>query len=112
MEPIHYAKSGDAHIAYQVVGDGPFDLVYVPGTSSNLIVQWENPGWARFLRQLASFSRLILFDRRGVGLSDRVGGASLEQRMDDVRTVLDAVGSERTAMFGSADGGALLALFA
>ena len=112
MEPIHYAKSGDANIAYQVVGDGPFDLVYIPATSSNLILQWEDPGWADFLRRLASFSRLILFDRRGVGLSDRVGGASLEQRMDDVRTVLDAVASERAAMFGSADGGALLTLFA
>jgi len=112
VEQISYAKSGEANIAYEVVGEGPFDLVYMPITTSNLLLQWEDPGWAGFLRRLASFSRLILFDRRGVGLSDRVGGASLEQRMDDVRTVLDAVGSEHTAFFGSGDGGAMLTLFA
>ena len=112
MEQISYAKSGDVNIAYQVVGDGPFDLIYIPATTSHLILQWEDPGWAGFLRRLASFSRLILFDRRGVGMSDRVGGASLEQRMDDVRAVLDAVGSERVAVFGSGDGGAMLTLFA
>ncbi len=112
MEPIHYAKSGDAHIAYQVVGDGPVDLAFIPIVATNLILQWEWPEWAAFLRRLASFSRLILHDRRGVGLSDRVGGASLEQRMDDVRTVLDAAGSQQTVLFGSGDAAAMFALFA
>ena len=94
-----YAKSGDVHIAYQVVGSGPFDLVYVPGFVSNMDLQWEMPEWARFYSRLTAFSRLILFDKRGTGLSDRdVGIASLEERMDDVRAVMDAAGSERAAL--------------
>jgi class 3 adenylate cyclase/pimeloyl-ACP methyl ester carboxylesterase len=108
-----YARSGDLNIAYQVVGDGPNDLVYVPGLITNLELAWEEPRWASFLTRLASFSRLILFDRRGVGLSDRVTGVpTLEERSDDVRAVLDAVGSERAALFGSADAGAMFALHA
>jgi class 3 adenylate cyclase/pimeloyl-ACP methyl ester carboxylesterase len=108
-----YARSGDLNIAYQVVGDGPNDLVFVPGLITNLELAWEEPRWASFLARLASFSRLILFDRRGVGLSDRVTGVPpLEERTDDVRTVLDAVGSERSALFGSADAGAMFALHA
>lgn len=108
-----YAVSGNVHIAYQVIGDGPIDLVFLPGVVSNLELAWDEPHWARFYEQLASFSRLILFDRRGVGLSDRVSGVPpLEERMEDVRAVLDAVGSERAALFGSMDAGAMLALFA
>ncbi len=108
-----YAKSGDVHIAYQVVGDGPQDLVFVPGIITHVELAWEEPRWAGFLERLASFSRLIVFDRRGAGMSDRVARpATLEERMDDVRAVLDAVGSERAALFGSGDAGAMFALFA
>ncbi|MGH3135806.1 MAG: adenylate/guanylate cyclase domain-containing protein [Gaiellaceae bacterium] len=108
-----YTKSGDLNIAYQVIGDGPFDLVFVPGLISNLELAWDEPHWAAFLEQLASFSRLILFDRRGVGLSDRVTGVpTLEERTDDVRVVLDAADSERAALFGSGDAGAMFALYA
>ena len=109
-----YARSGDVSIAYQVVGDGPIDLVYVPGWISNVEMAWEEPSYARFLRRLASFSRLILFDKRGTGLSDRVPHdalPALEQRMDDVRAVMDAVGSERAALFGWSEGGTLVCLF-
>src|SRR5215216_2989614 len=114
MQPdTHYAKSGDVRIAYQVAGDGPFDLVFVPGFISNLDLVWEEPSRARFFSRLASFSRLILFDKRGTGLSDRVSNvASLEERMDDVRAVMDAVGSERAAIFGVSEGGAMSMLFA
>ena len=90
-----YAKSGDVNIAYQVVGEGPFDLIWVPGWISNVEESWEVPEYAHFLQRLASFSRLILFDKRGTGLSDRVSNEllpTLEQRMDDVRAVLEATG--------------------
>jgi len=110
-----YAKSGDLNIAYQVVGEGPLDLVYVPGWVSNVEAMWEMPTMARFLERLTAFSRLILFDKRGTGLSDRVPNTALptlEQRMDDVRAVLDAVGSERTALFGHSEGGGMCMLFA
>ena len=110
-----YAKSGDVHIAYQVVGDGPFDLVYVPGWISNVELMWEEPAHARLLRRLASFSRLILFDKRGTGLSDPVPVdhlPTLEQRMDDVSAVMDAAASERAAIFGSSEGGLMSVLFA
>jgi len=110
-----YAKSGDVNIAYQVVGDGPFDLVYVPGWVSNIDLFWEKPKPARFLEQLASFSRLIVFDKRGTGMSDRVSNdrlPTLEQRMDDVRAVLDAVGSESAALLGHSEGGSMSVLFA
>ncbi len=108
-----YARSGGLNIAYQVVGDGPFDLVFVPGVITNVELAWEEPRWSAFLHRLASFARLVVFDRRGVGLSDRVAGtATLEERIDDVRAVLDAVGSERAALFGSGDAGAMFALFA
>src|SRR5262249_46044892 len=110
---IHYAKSADVHIAYQVVGSGEIDLVFVPGFVSNLEHYWANPRMDRFFRRLASFSRLIMFDKRGTGLSDRSRGIStLEQRMDDVRAVLDAVGSEKAALFGISEGGAMSVLFA
>src|ERR687888_2187944 len=102
-----YAKSGDLNIAYQRVGDGPFDLVYVPGWISNVELMWDEPSHAHALRRLASFARLILFDKRGTGLSDPVPLdrlPTLEERMDDVRAVLDAVGSERPALFGFSEG--------
>ena len=111
----HYAKSGDVHIAYQVVGNGPVDLVLVQGWISHLEHQWEDPALARFLNRLASFSRLIVFDKRGTGLSDRVAESALptlEQRMDDIRAVMDAVGSNRAALFGQSEGGPLSTLFA
>jgi pimeloyl-ACP methyl ester carboxylesterase len=108
-----YAKSGDVNIAYQVVGNGPRDLILVPGWMSNIEVFWDEPAVARFLRRLASFSRLILFDKRGTGLSDRLSALpDLETRMDDVRAVMDAVGSERAALCGYSEGGVMCALFA
>lgn len=108
-----YAKSGDVHIAYQVVGSGALDLVVVPGWVSHLETAWEQPALARFLERLASFSRLILIDRRGTGLSDRVAEVpSLEDRMDDVRAVMDAAGSEKAALFGISEGGPMCLLFA
>jgi pimeloyl-ACP methyl ester carboxylesterase/DNA-binding CsgD family transcriptional regulator len=108
-----YARSGDVHVAYQVVGDGPCDLVFVMGWVSHLDYFWSEPRFARFLRRLASFSRLILFDKRGTGLSDREAGLpTLEERTDDVRAVMDAVGSERAALLGVSEGGTMCALFA
>jgi pimeloyl-ACP methyl ester carboxylesterase len=107
-----YARSGDVNIAYQVVGDGPRDLVLVPGWISNIEVFWEDPGMKRFLERLASFSRLILFDKRGTGLSDRIADMpNLETRMDDVRAVMDAVRSPRAALVGYSEGGPMCALF-
>ena len=107
-----YAKSGDVNIAYQVVGDGPFDLIHVPAFVSNLELQWEEPVERRYFERLASFSRLIMFDKRGTGLSDRVAVATLEERMDDLRAVMDAVDSQRAAVFGGSESGALSVLFA
>ena len=111
--PIRYAQSGDVSIAYQVTGDGPFDLVLVPGFISHLEFDWEEPRHAAFLERLASFSRLIRLDKRGTGLSDRHGGiADLETTMDDVRAVMDAVGTERAALFAYWEGGPMAVLFA
>jgi pimeloyl-ACP methyl ester carboxylesterase len=110
-----YAKAGGLSIAYQVVGDGPLDLVYVPGWVSNVEGNWELPAHERFLRRLSSFSRLILFDKRGTGLSDPLPASqlpTLEERMDDVRAVMDAAGSERAAVFGWSEGGLLSVAFA
>ena len=108
-----YAKSGDVSIAYQVFGEGPRDLVVVPGWVSNVEVLWEEPSAVRFLESLARFARVILFDKRGTGLSDRVPNMpGLETRMDDVRAVMDAVGSERAALFGYSEGGPMCILFA
>jgi pimeloyl-ACP methyl ester carboxylesterase len=109
-----YAKSGEVNIAYQVLGEGR-DLVYVPGWVSNVELNWDEPSYARFLRRLASFSRLIVFDKRGTGLSDRVPEShlpSLEERMDDVRAVMDEVGCERAGLVGVSEGGPMCALFA
>jgi class 3 adenylate cyclase len=108
-----YARSGDVNIAYQVSGGGPFDLMLVQGFVSHLDVDWDEPGTAHFLRRLGSFSRLIRFDKRGTGLSDRPGGLpDLETRMDDVRAVMDAVGSEQAALLGYSEGGPMCCLFA
>ncbi|HYZ93009.1 MAG TPA: adenylate/guanylate cyclase domain-containing protein [Actinomycetota bacterium] len=108
-----YATCGEVHIAYQVVGSGPPDLVLVPGFVSNVELVWDLPGARRSLEQLAAFSRLITFDKRGTGLSDRdVGAPSLEERMDDVRAVMDAAGSKQAALMGVGDGGPLCLLFA
>ncbi|HET6974064.1 MAG TPA: alpha/beta fold hydrolase, partial [Pyrinomonadaceae bacterium] len=110
-----YARSGDVNIAYQVIGDAPLDLVFVMGWVSHLEYFWREPSFARFLLRLASFSRLILFDKRGTGLSDRVPInqlPTLEQRMDDVRAVMDAVGSEHAALIGVSEGGPMCSLFA
>lgn len=114
MQPdTHYARSGDVRIAYQVFGEGAFDLVYVPGFISNIDHYWDDPTLAHFLGRLASFSRVIMFDKRGTGLSDRAERLpTLEERMDDVRAVMDAVGSERAAIFGISEGGAMSMLFA
>ena len=108
-----YARSGDVNIAYQVVGDGPIDLVYVPGFVSNVAMTWSVPDYAAYLRRLTEFCRLIIFDKRGTGMSDRVAGVpNLETRMDDVRAVMDAAGSSRAAVLGISEGGPMCALFA
>ena len=110
-----YTRSGSYSIAYQVTGQGPFDLLWIPGFVSNVELAWEEPLLARFLSRLASFSRLVLFDKRGTGLSDRVSFdelPTLEERMDDLVAVLDAVGSERAALVSHSEGGNLAVLFA
>jgi class 3 adenylate cyclase len=110
--PVQYATNGDVHIAYQVLGEGPLDLVFVAGAITNLDVLWEMRDYRRACERLASFSRLILFDKRGMGLSDRVRIGTLEERMDDVRAILDAVGSETAALMGVSEGGPMSILFA
>jgi pimeloyl-ACP methyl ester carboxylesterase len=108
---IRYARSGDVHVAYYAVGHGPLDIVFVHGALTNLKVLREEPGIRRFYDRLASFSRLIMFDKRGMGLSDHVAVGTLEERMDDIRAVMDAVGSERAALIGMSEGGPLSMLF-
>ena len=113
LPETRYAKSGSLSIAYQVVGRGPFDLLLVHGFVSHLDVAWEEPHLAQFLNRLASFSRLILFDKRGTGLSDPVAQPpTFAERMDDIRAVLDAAGSERAALMGISEGGPLSMVFA
>ena len=108
-----YAKSGDVHIAYQVSGEGPFDLVLVPGFVTHLEIEGESPSFGPMVDQLSTFARVIRFDKRGTGMSDRVVSApTLEQRMDDARAVMDAVGSRRAAFYGVSEGGTLSILFA
>ena len=110
---ISYTRSGDVHIAYQVTGDGPLDLVLVHGFFSHLEIDWELPALAHFHERLGSFARVIRFDKRGTGLSDRnVGLPDFETRMDDVRAVMDAAGSESAAIFGYSEGGPMSVLFA
>jgi pimeloyl-ACP methyl ester carboxylesterase len=109
---IRYANNGEVNLAYQVLGDGPIDLVYVAGALTNLALAWEQPGHRRFCERLAAFARVILFDKRGMGLSDRVRFATLEERMDDVRAVMEAVGSSKAALLGESEGGPMSLLFA
>jgi class 3 adenylate cyclase len=113
VSDIRFARSGDIDVAYRVVGDCPIDLVYVEGAYTHLEIAWELPQYRRWCERLAEFTRLIVFDKRGMGMSDRVPGATtLEERMDDIRAVMDAVGSERAAVMGESEGGPLAMLFA
>jgi pimeloyl-ACP methyl ester carboxylesterase len=114
MRPTtRYTRSGELNIAYQVIGDGPLDIVYVPGWVSNLDYAWAFPRMVHVFERLSAFARLILFDKRGTGLSDRsVGFPTLEQRMQDVQAVMDAVGSRRAALIGTSEGGNMCMLFA
>ncbi len=115
MPETRYAKSGDVSIAYQVFGEGPVDLVYVPGWVSHLELIWDNPHLSRFFRRLSSFARVITFDKRGTGLSDPVSVdnlPNLETRMDDLRAVMDEVGSRSATLFGHSEGGAMCMFFA
>jgi class 3 adenylate cyclase/esterase/lipase len=109
---IRYAHSGDVDIAFRTLGKGPLTLVWVDGSFTNLEVMWEHPDYRRFCERLASFARLVLFDKRGMGLSDRVDIGTLEARMDDVRAVMDASGTERAALLGVSEGGPMSMLFA
>ncbi len=111
--PVKYAKSGDIFVAYQVTGEGSHDIVWAPGAGSHLTLAWENPYSARMIERLSSFSRLIRFDKRGTGLSDAVKEvATLEQRIDDIRAVMDAAGTERAHVLGISEGGPMACLFA
>ena len=113
MPATRYARSGNVHVAYQVFGSGPIDLVFVPGFVSHIENSWEHPDLARWLLRLGSFARVVMFDKRGTGLSDPVSEVpSLDLRMDDVQAVMDAAGIERAAQLGVSEGGALATLFA
>ena len=108
----NYAKCGQISIAYQVFGDGPLDLVYIPGWVSNIDYMWEDPDLANMLEDLSRFGRVIMFDKRGTGLSDRdVGFPTLDERMDDLTAVMDGAGSERAALLGFSEGGNIAMLF-
>src|SRR5215467_12731170 len=109
---IRYARSGDVHIAYRVFGDGPRDLLLVPGTLSHADLYWEHPINQSLLKRLTSFARVIVFDKRGQGLSDRVGEQTLEERIGDVRAVMDAASSSRATICGWSEGGAMSLTFA
>lgn len=113
LPETQYAQSGDFSIAYQVVGDGPVDIILVPGIISHIDFQHELPGYTRFLRRLAKFARVVTFDKRGQGLSDRLADVpSLEERIDDVRAIMDAIDSKRTILIGFSEGAAMSVLFA
>ena len=114
MQPVtQYAKSGDVHVAYQAFGDGPINLVMVPGFVSNIENYWDQPDLARFLNRLGSYARVVTFDKRGTGMSDRVAELpGLDQRMDDLRAVMDAAGMEQAALLGISEGAPLSVLFA
>ena len=114
MQPVtQYAKSGDVHIAYQAFGEGPINLVLVPGFVSNVEHYWDEPDLARFLNRLGSYARVVTFDKRGTGMSDRVAELpGLDQRMDDLRAVMDAAGMEQAALLGISEGAPLCVLFA
>jgi pimeloyl-ACP methyl ester carboxylesterase len=111
--PVRYARSGDLNIAYQVVGEGPPDLIWCIGSYSHLDLLWEDPGFARAFERLGESARLLLFDKRGMGLSDRGDRLyTLEERVDDIRAVLDAAESQRTYLMGFSEGGAMAGFFA
>jgi class 3 adenylate cyclase len=110
--PVRYAKSGDVHIAYRVFGDGPLDMVLIPGTLSHAEVTWARPSNEYLLNRLTAFARVIVFDKRGQGLSDRVAEQTLEERIGDVRAVMNAAGSERATIYGWSEGGPMCLLFA
>ena len=113
LPATHYAKSGDVCVAYQIFGGGPIDLVFVPGWISHLDLWWDSPVTAGWLERFGQFARVIMFDKRGTGLSDRdCGLPGVDQRMDDIRAVMDAAGSNRAAILGISEGGSLAALFA
>lgn len=114
MQPrTQYAKSGDVHIAFQIYGDGPKNLVFVPGFISQIETYWEDPNFAHFLERLGKFARVVLFDKRGTGLSDRgVATPDMDKRMDDIRAVMDAAGFDRATVMGISEGGSLAAVFA
>jgi pimeloyl-ACP methyl ester carboxylesterase len=114
MQPdTRYAKSGDVHVAYQVFGEGPVNLVVAPGFVSNIDNYWNEPEFARWLLRLASYARVVMFDKRGTGMSDQVTELpGLDQRMDDLRAVMDAASMDQAAVFGFSEGGTLAALFA
>jgi pimeloyl-ACP methyl ester carboxylesterase len=110
---VQYARNGSVHIAYQVVGEGPIDVLMIPGWTSHLTVEWEEPTFVRFMERLGSFARLVRFDKRGTGLSDRPPGVpTLEERMEDAHAVMDAVGLQRAVVFGWSEGGPMAVLFA
>jgi pimeloyl-ACP methyl ester carboxylesterase len=113
LPETRYARSGDVNVAYQVFGEGPFDLVVVPGSLSHVELCWDVSRWAEMNRRLASFARTIVFDKRGTGMSDRVSPATtLETRIDDIRAVMDAAGSDRAALLGISEGAPISMLFA
>src|SRR6516165_877948 len=113
MPETRYARSGDVMVAYQVVGQGPFDVVIAPPWVSHVELGWEVAGWAAMLRGLAEHARVLVFDKRGTGLSDRVAGApTLEERSDDIRAVMDAAGSDRAALVGLSEGVPMSLVFA
>ena len=114
MQPdTRYAKSGDVHIAYQVFGEGPLNVVFAPPGFTNVEHWWDEPETSRWLLRLASYARVVLFDKRGTGSSDRVADfPGLDQRMDDLRAVMDAIGIEQAALLGISEGGTMSALFA
>jgi len=112
VAPIRYARSGDVHIAYRIFGDGPRDIVLIPGTLSHVELLWEVPSNEHLLKRLTAFARVIVFDKRGQGLSDRVAEQTLEERTGDVRAVMDAAGSERATIYGWSEGGPMCLMFA
>jgi pimeloyl-ACP methyl ester carboxylesterase len=113
MPETRYARSGDVSIAYHVLGDGPFDVVFAPGTISHVELYWDAAGIAALLRGMAKQARVLVFDKRGTGLSDRVAGApTLEERSDDIRAVMDAAGSQRAALFGLSESVPMSLVFA
>ena len=111
--PVKYARSGNIHIAYRILGDGPEDIVMIPGTLTHLEIYWATPALRHLLERLTTFARVIMFDKRGQGLSDRVvAEQTLEERIDDVRTVMDAAGSKRATIYGWSEGGPMSLMFA